>query len=311
MSRIALFVLIAAPLLARDAYLFTSFRRNGETGVFFAISRDGKRWTSLNNGEPWIKPELPGMLMRDPWLGRGKDGTWHLLWTGGWREKAGKGEVYIGYSSSRDLIDWEPQREIVVMQNEPKSRNAWAPEAVWDKKRKEWIVFWSTTIPGRFPDTDATGDDGFNHRLYAMTTSDFRTFSMPRLWYDPGFNSIDATVVRDRGRWIMIFKDERLNPLQKRLRFSFADSPAGPWSGPTEPFTRDWVEGPSAVKVGRDWIIYYDHYAKPQHYGAVRTRDWRKFEDITEQISFPPDHRHGTVVRINGRLARELEQERR
>ena len=108
----------------------------------------------------------------------------------------------------------------------------------------------------------------------------------------------------------MIFKDERKTPLQKRLRLAFADSPAGPWRDVTEPFTRDWVEGPSAVRIGREWWIYFDHYAKPQQYGAVKTRDWKKFDEVSGQVSFPADHRHGTVVKVPETVARRLREEK-
>jgi hypothetical protein len=120
-----------------------------------------------------------------------------------------------------------------------------------------------------------------------------------RLWFDPGFNCIDATLVRDGKRWVMVFKDERRNPLQKKLRLAFAGSPAGPWRGVTEPFTaRDWIEGPTVARVDGEWWIYFDHYAKPQFMGAVRTRDWRHFEDISDQLHFPAGSKHGTVVKI-------------
>lgn len=306
MLRILWTVLLAGSALAGDWFLFTSFRRNGETGVYFALSQDGKRWTPTHGGRAAIEPQQAGMLMRDPFLVQGPDGTYHLLWTWGWTRQQTGGRLKIGYASSKDLVEWSAQREIPIFENEPTARNAWAPEAVWDAKRREWIVFWSTTIPGRFPGTGQTGDQGYDHRLYAMTTKDWTTFSAPRLWFDPGFNSIDATVVADGGRWILIFKDERRNPLQKRLRLAFADSPAGPWSGVTEPFTRDWVEGPSAIRIGDAWWIYFDHYAKPRHYGAVRTRDWKTFEDVTAELQFPEDHRHGTVIRIPERIAQRL-----
>lgn len=300
------------PLIAADAFLFTSFRKNGETGVYFAVSRDGRKWTPLNNNEPWIKPEHAGMLMRDPFLTQGPDGTWHLLWTWGWTRQQTGGGLKIGYSNSRDLVNWTPQREIRLFENEPTARNAWAPEAAWDAKRKEWIVFWSTTIPSRFPDTENTGDNGYNHRVYATTTRDWVTFTPARLWFDPGFNCIDATVLHDGDRWITIFKDERKTPLQKRLRLAFSnDGPAGPWMGITEPFTRDWVEGPSAIRIGREWWIYFDHYSQPRFYGAVRTSDWKTFEDVSDQVSFPPDHRHGTVVRIPEKAAARLAGVRR
>jgi hypothetical protein len=298
---------MAAAAWSGDWYLFTSFRKNGQTGVHLALSQDGRKWTALNQDRPWLKPEHEGMLMRDPFLAQGPDGTYHMLWTWGWTRKEAGGALKIGYSSTRDLLTWTPQSEIRIFDNEPAARNAWAPEAAWDQERKQWVVFWSSTIPGRFPDSKGTGDSGYNHRVYAMTTRDWKTFTEPKLWFDPGFNCIDSTVVQEGKRVIMIFKDERKNPLQKRLRLAFADSPAGPWRDVTEPFTRDWVEGPSAVRIGSEWWIYFDHYAKPQHYSAVRTRDWKNFEDVTGQLSFPADHRHGTVIRIPEALAKKLQ----
>ncbi len=305
-----LLILVAVQLCsARDWFLFTSFRKNGETGVYFALSEDGRRFTALNGNRPWIKPEHAGMLMRDPYLGRGPDGVWHLLWTWGWTRSESGGGLKIGHASSRDLIVWSDQGAIPVLGDEPAARNAWAPEAVWDPERREWIVFWSTTIPGRFADTENTGDSGYNHRLYAMTTKDWKMFSPAKLWFDPGFNCIDATIVRDGRRWIMIFKDERKTPLEKKLRLAFAGSAAGPWADVRTAFTQSWVEGPSAIKQGREWLIYFDHYSRPQHYGAVRTRDWKSFEEVN--VTLPEDHRHGTVVKIPESLARKLQQQSR
>jgi hypothetical protein len=110
-----------------------------------------------------------------------------------------------------------------------------------------------------------------------------------------------------------VFKDERRNPVMKRLRLAFADSPQGPWRDVSEPFTKDWVEGPSVLRMANsgEWWIYYDNYTKPQHYGAMRTRDWRNFEDVTAQLSFPEDHRHGTVVRVTEEVARKLQAQTR
>lgn len=307
--RLLLFLLSLAPLLAADHYLFTSFRKNGETGVYFALSEDGRTWTPLNKNQPWLTPQQPGMLMRDPFLTKGPDGTWHLLWTWGWTRAESGGGLRIGYASSKDLLHWSAQREIRVMEDEPQARNAWAPEAVWDAAQKEWIVFWATTIPGRFLSTENATEKGYNHRLYAMTTRDWMTFSPAKLWFDPGFNCIDSTVVQAGRQWVMVFKDERVQPLQKRLRLAFADAPNGPWRDVSEPFTRDWVEGPSAIRIGGWWWIYFDHYRAPQGYGAVRTKDWKNFEEMSSQVSFPADHRHGTVVKIPGEMSRRLRSE--
>ncbi len=311
MRRLIVALLLAMPLFAGDWFLFTSFRKNGETGVYLALSQDGRQWTPLNGNQPWVKPEHQGMLMRDPFLVQGPDGVWHLLWTWGWTRQETGGGLKIGHASSTDLLTWSPQQEIRVMDDESKARNAWAPEAAWDASREVWVIFWSTTIPGRFPDTGGTGDSGYNHRVYATTTRDWSNFTPSRLWFDPGFNCIDATVVRDGKRWVMVFKDERKNPLQKRLRLAWADSAAGPWKDISEPFTLDWVEGPSVARVGGEWWIYFDHYTKPHYYGAVRTSNWKNFEDVSSQVKFPEDHRHGTVVEITGAMAKTLKTQKR
>ena len=67
-------------------------------------------------------------------------------------------------------------------------------------------------IPGRFPETDGTGDNHYNHRVYATTTSDFKTFTPTRLLYDGGFNVIDATMLHAEGKYYLIVKDETRNP---------------------------------------------------------------------------------------------------
>ena len=59
MMRILFLLTSAALCSAADQYLFTSFRSNGETGVFFALSEDGRKWTPLNENKPWLKPSNP------------------------------------------------------------------------------------------------------------------------------------------------------------------------------------------------------------------------------------------------------------
>lgn len=303
MRRLAIALIFSAAAWAQS-WLFTSFRGNGETGVCFALSDDGYHWSPLLAGQPAVKPQLSGMLMRDPFLVRGPDGLWHLLWTTGWTRSKEDGSLTIGYARSPDLISWSRQKLIPVPLEG--ARNAWAPEAVWHPKQKQWIVFWASTIPGRFPESALSGDSGYNHRIWAMRTPDFETFSKPELFFDAGFNAIDSTIVRAGRRWLMVFKDERREPLKKNLRLAWAADPAGPWTPEPESFTKAWIEGPSVMRIGRDWLVYFDHYGKPQHYGAYRTRDWKRFEDVTAKLSFPPGHRHGTVVWITKAEAERL-----
>lgn len=56
---------------------------------------------------------------------------------------------------------------------DPQARNVWAPEIFYDGTQKQFMIFWASTIPGRFPATDRTGDGGYNHRMYFTVTTDF------------------------------------------------------------------------------------------------------------------------------------------
>ncbi len=301
---LAIALALSSTAAAEDFYVFTSFRGNGEDGLHLALSTDGYHWRALNGDRSLLKPEIGGYkLMRDPCLAQGPDGLFHMVWTTGWT--ADKGQV-IGYANSKDLIGWSPQRGITLMENEPAVRNLWAPEIFYDAAAARWLIFWSSTIPGRFPDTDATGDDRYNHRIYATSTPDFETFSPSRLFFNPGFNVIDATLLAAEGRFYLIFKDERKNPVKKNLRYAVADKPDGPFGPPGEPFTGDWVEGPSAIKIKDEYLVYFDHYASPHYYGAVRSKDLKQWEDCSKEMSFPPGHRHGTVLRIPPDVARAL-----
>ena len=183
------------------------------------------------------------------------------------------------------------------MAHEPTAINCWAPEIAYDKRRREYLIFWATTIPGRFPATEASGNNGLNHRIYATTTKDFRSYTPTRLFYDDGFNVIDSTIIETDGRFAMILKDETQNPVRKNLRLAWSDQLSGPYGKASAPFTSDWVEGPTAIRVGVEWIVYYDMY-RDHRYGAVSTRDLKSWKVIDDRISFPEGMRHGTAVEV-------------
>ncbi len=273
------------------ALVFTSFRGNGDDGLHLATSRDGYDWTALNGDRPVFQPKVGGGLVRDPDVVEGPDGVFHMVWTTGWTHSA------IGYASSKDLIHWSEARRIEVMKGE-NARNVWAPELFYDEAGGRFLIFWASTVPGRFPETATTGDDGYNHRTYLTTTKDFQTFTPTRLFYDPGFNSIDATMVRDGDRFAMFVKDETRTPPAKNLRVAFADAPTGPFGPPSPPITGDyWAEGPSAIKLGDRWFVYFDKYVD-HRYGLVTSPDLAHWTDESDRVSFPPDFRHGTVFTV-------------
>ncbi len=282
---------LAAAAAPKDSvYLFSYFRGNGEDGLHLATSEDGYHWTALKGDTAFVAPTVGEQkIMRDPHIARGPDGTFHMLWSAGWAERG------VGHASSKDLIHWSEQRYLPVMEHEPNAQNAWAPESFYDAASRRFYVFWSSTIPGRFPETDGTGDGDCNHRIYYTTTRDWKTFAPTKLLFDGGFNVIDASMLRAGRKVYLIVKDETLKPVKKNLRIAVADRPEGPYRDVSEPFTISWVEGPSAIKIGSDYVVYFDHYADPQYYGAMRSRDLKHWEDATKLVSFPQGARHGCV----------------
>lgn len=286
--------------LPATCYLFSYFINNGEDGLHLAWSRDGYKWEALNGGKSYLKPEVgESKLMRDPCLLRGPDGTWHMVWTTAWDGKT------IGYSSSKDLITWTPQKAIPVMAHEPTARNCWAPEIAYDETKKQFLIFWATTIPGRYPETEGKGDDKYNHRIYSTTTKDFETFTPAKLFYEPGFNVIDATLLHAQNRFYLIIKDETRNPAKKHLRVVASDNIEGPFVDLSAPISPDWVEGPTALKVGDDYLLYFDEYTR-HRYGALRSRDLKTWESISDKISFPKGTRHGTAVAVPASVIENL-----
>ena len=284
---------IAAPeSKPATAYLFTYFTGNGADGLHLAWSRDGLKWEALGGGKSYLTPAVgKSKLMRDPCVALGPDGVYHMVWTSGWHENN------IGHASTKDFLTWTEQQEIPVMAHEPTVRNSWAPELVWDKKREQFLIFWASTIPGKFPETAGTSEDDLNHRIYSTTTKDWEKFTPTRLYYDPGFSVIDATIAPVEDGYALVVKDETKTPPKKHLRFALGKDVEGPWGELSEPFTRDWVEGPTVLKIDGAYLTYFDVY-REKHYGVLRTRDGESFEDLTAQLAMPKGLRHGTAIEV-------------
>ena len=275
----------AAETNADSVFLSTSFRDADQKFLRFLSSTDGYHWTNVPGTFLEAKVGV-SQQFRDPSLLRGPDGMFHLVWTAGWHHDQG-----FGYASSRDLIRWSPQQFVPVMTNEPTTVNVWAPELFYEDG--QFIIVWASTIPGRFPDKLEKHDN--NQRLFCTTTRDFTNYTPTKLFYDGGFSVIDPFILKDGGRYVLVCKDNSRPALN--LRVVFADSPLGPWQDVSAPFTQKFTEGPCALKVGEDWLICFDAY-RQKLYGAVKTRDFKTFTDITPEVSFPVGHKHGTALRV-------------
>ena len=293
------------------AYLFSYFINDSKDGLHLAYSYDGLNWTPLNGGRSFLTPSVgKDKLMRDPSICQAPDGTFHMVWTSSWTDRI------IGYASSRDLIHWSEQQAIPVMMHEPEAHNCWAPELFYDEPSETYYIFWATTIPGRHKEVPTSeSEKGLNHRMYYVTTKDFRTFSKTKMFFNPDFSVIDAAIVKDptQGDLIMVVKNENSNPPEKNLRVTRTKNIAKGF--PTKvsaPITgKYWAEGPAPLFVGDALYVYFDKY-RDHRYGAVRSLDHGEtWEDVSDQVSFPKGIRHGTAFAVDASVVESLIDDRK
>lgn len=297
---------IMTAVAGETAYLFSYFINDSKDGLHLAYSYDGLNWIPLNGGRSFLTPSVgKDKLMRDPSICQVPDGTFHMVWTSSWTDRI------IGYASSRDLIHWSEQQAIPVMMHEPTAHNCWAPELFYDEPSETYYIFWATTIPGRHKEVPTSeSEKGLNHRMYCVTTKDFRTFSKTKMFFNPDFSVIDAAIVKDPKRedLIMVVKNENSNPPEKNLRVTRTKNiTKGFPTKVSAPITGDyWAEGPAPLFVGDTLYVYFDKY-RNHRYGAVRSIDrGDTWEDVSELVSFPRGIRHGTAFAVDASVVEAL-----
>jgi hypothetical protein len=239
-------------------YMFFYFlNAQEEAGARIALSSDAINWQKINNETPIFTPRIgvgEQPLMRDPnSYYDSRTGIFHVVWTSGWKQDN------IGYATSKDLKNWTTQLKIPVGSKIPNCACCWAPELFFDDVTDSFVVYWSTE----------RGTNG--KRGYYCMTKEFKHFTAPTLFFDPGYSVIDETILKVAdNNYYMFFKDERTADeavkQSKNIHYVTASKPQGPWSldGPWDkvspPITSPGMEGPSAIKIGSEYWIYFDPF---------------------------------------------------
>lgn len=275
-------------------YMFSYFNDNGD-GLHLAYSTDGLKWVPLHDDSVMLIPLLgKDKLMRDPSIVQDDEGVFHMVWTTGWWDQG------FGYAYSKDLKNWSEQLNVPAMKEFEGTKNTWAPELFYNRKDSTFYIFWSSTVPGAFPELEvAENEKGLNHRQYYLTTRDFKTFSDTKLFFEPGFSVIDGSIFLKDDVYYLFIKNENSAPAEKNIRIT---SHSQPYDFPTEvsePITGDyWAEGPAPLQVGEYVYVYFDKYMEDK-YGAVRSKDMKQWEDVSDSISLPQGMRHGTAFEVS------------
>jgi len=163
-------------------WLFVGFKGDSHDGLYFAVSKDGSRWETINFDRPVLWQERRGELMRDPFIQRAPDGSFRLVWT--WSTDP----AIIGYSTSTNLIYWSKQLQLPVTQVLPAAASVSAPATYYDPEKKDWLLLFSAADSP----TPAAGN-----RTYVTTTPDFKHFE-PARPFDPGHDIASPTLLAEK-----------------------------------------------------------------------------------------------------------------
>jgi hypothetical protein len=307
MSALALPAAIVAQVdtNSQHFYLFSYFDNlNDGAGARLAVSSDAINWQKINEGDPVIIPELSSeRLMRDPCVCYdARSGVFHLIWTTGWNQKT------IGYAAVKDLRDWSRavQKEIPVGEAIPNCACCWAPEIFYDDIKDSFMVYWST-------ERGTAGKRGY----YCMT-KDFKSVAATTPFFDPGYSVIDESIIKvSDGLYYMFFKDERegfeAGKQAKNIHYVYGPTPQGSWrwndsttwDKVSPPITTSGCEGPSPIKIGNEYRVYFDfYYQVSTSYRMVKVTDltttaspWPQGDTLmTETGIF--NYSHGTILEI-------------
>lgn len=277
-------------------YVMSYFRTVSEA-LHLAVSENGLDWTPLKGNTTVLQGQVGARTLRDPHIMRDVDGLYHLFSTDGWSSQS------IIHATSSDLLNWSRQEPVPVMAGVEGTRNCWAPECFYDHEEHAYRLIWSSTVRVDGPERL------WDHRIWSVTTTDFKQYTSPALFFDPGYSVIDATVAYHEGRYLMAFKDERgenrLGTEYKAIRICTSRSGSGPFENVSDLISPSPVEGPTLLRHEDRWLMLYDHFME-ERYGACMSRDGLTWEVLTDDVNFPPGARHGSVLKVDEPTARSL-----
>lgn len=329
------FTLTVLPLpvkAAMEGYMFAYF--TGEASqdseqVHFAVSRgnDPLHWDELNDGRPVLRSRHGETGVRDPFIIRSPEGDrFFLVATDlqindgrGWDAAMRHGSRYLEIWESTDLVTWSDQRHVPV--SEPTAGMTWAPEATYDPSIGAYVVYWASNL---YSPADPEHTGSTYPRMMYSTTRDFRTFTTPKVWNDPGRGVIDSTVLKEGEYYYRFTTDEKVIGsctrdivLERSKDLRAVDLPGTAprnWELVDDCIRTglgtDWVEGPTAFKSndGSKFYVFLDETPRrgylPFVTDSLENPNW----SIPADYRLPAKPRHGTVLPVSKAELERLRQ---
>lgn len=199
------------PKSTSGAYLFAYFRNdakstNGEN-IFYAVSKDGYNYESLNGGVPVANASQGTGHSRDPYIMKAQDGAEYKYYMVATDANTTNNYNNTGLHTwgSNDLISWDelanPQFATDKGGGSKTITNmCWAPEAIWDPVAGKYMVYFSSN------EADSAANE--SSKIWYSYTSDFKNFDEKQLLFDPGYGVIDADITPYKNGYVMMYKKE-------------------------------------------------------------------------------------------------------
>ncbi|MDO5447390.1 MAG: family 43 glycosylhydrolase [Prevotellaceae bacterium] len=168
------------------AHLMTYSTANG--GVHYAYSKDGARWSNIMGGNDIMTNNDLGA----PYIRKVKD-EYHLICASNDNTQG------LYHWQSNDLIHWQTTEGT----NSPfislgDGREIFTPEFYFDEGNNTYYIYYTTKINDKYS-------------FYCTSTKDWKSFTTPRLYFDPGYSAQDLHIEKQGGKFYAYFYSEDNN----------------------------------------------------------------------------------------------------
>ncbi len=298
-----------------SAYLFSHMSSQGEW-TSYALSKDGKIWNDLANGAEAMDTKAMSTTggMRDSYVTRMQNGQFIMVATDMTSALGWNSNHIMDLMISSDLIHWtkevkidlETEENLAALSKvygstmtESMMTAAWAPEVIYDKETGKYVLYYSVGFPDR-------------HRIfYQLIDEELNILTEPRLYFDPGYDIIDADIVWNAPsqQYVMVFKCEKTSGFDRATAKSLV--PAEGATGTTVwSVTDGWHVGDNGQAIeaitmwrplgGNLWKLAYQNYSGGTYYGYKM----RNMDENCDVFSSPyymegnVNAQHGSIMKL-------------
>ncbi len=283
------------PKSTSGAYLFAYFRNdakstNGEN-IFYAVSKDGYNYESLNGGVPVASASQGTGHSRDPYIMKAQDGAEYKYYMVATDANTTNNYNNTGLHTwgSNDLITWDELANPQFATNKGGGSKTitnmcWAPEAIWDPVEGKYMVYFASN------EADSAANE--SAKIYYSYTADFRNFSEKKVLFDPGYGVIDADITPYKNGYVMLYKKEaKSDPGAKKVWYTFktGKSPSNSDGGYDaanakifESATKTQAEGPQVFPISgtSSYGVLVDYFSNGG-FGFSYTSDFESYTKIS------------------------------